>query len=74
MTQAEFDLVDIVNELRNLRIEANLTQKDLAKMTGMRRRQYISFETLEHIPRLDRFMNIVDKFGYKVVLVPKDPK
>ena len=72
MTQAEYDLVDIVNALRDIRIQANLSQKDLAKLTGMNRRQYISFETLEHMPRLDTFMNVVDKFGYKVVLVPKD--
>lgn len=70
-----FDLADsIMKKLVELRKEAGLSQRDLARLTGMRQPQIARYETLDEYPRLDTFLRIVDALNFQINLEKKSNK
>lgn len=70
-----FDTADaIMKKLVELRKEAGLSQRDLAKLTGMRQPQIARYETLDEYPRLDTFLRIIDALKYQISLEKKSNK
>ena len=64
----------ILKNLTNLRKEAGLSQRDLAKLTGMKQPQIARYETHEEYPRLDTFIRIIDALNYTMNLEKKTCK
>ena len=64
----------IMKKLVELRKEAGLSQRDLAKLTGMRQPQIARYETLDEYPRLDTFIRILDALNYSINLQKKTEK
>ena len=50
----------LINRVKDYRKGANLTQEDLASMTGVSRQTIISIEKNKFVPGLDIAMRIVD--------------
>lgn len=70
-----FDTSDaIMKKLVELRKEAGLSQRDLARLTGMRQPQIARYETLDEYPRLDTFLRIIDALKYQISLEKKSNK
>lgn len=71
-----FDSFEITNammkKLVELRKEAGLSQRDLAKLTNIKQPQIARYETCEESPRLDNFIRIVDALKYRLVFEKKN--
>ena len=55
-----------MSKLRELRIEKNLSQSDLAKIAGVTQQQLSSYETGESNPRLHVAKKIADYFNKSI--------
>lgn len=64
----ESSLIDNVVELRK---EANISQKELADITGSKQQSISRFEKKQHNPSLILFVKIIDALGYKMEIVKK---
>ena len=70
-----FDIVDeIIKKLVDLRKAAGLSQRDLAKLSGMRQPQIARYETQDEYPRLDNFIRIVEALNCKIKIEKKNEK
>lgn len=59
---------ELMNQVIDERMFLNLTQRDLADITGIKQPMIARIERLESIPRLDTFLRIVDKLNLEVIL------
>ena len=70
-----FDIEDqVIARLVELRKEAGLSQRDLARLTGMKQPQIARYETGDKSPRLDTFIRILEALNYKITLEKKSFK
>lgn len=63
---------NILNHLAKLRKESGLSQRDLAKLTGMKQPQIARYEKHKEYPRLDTFLRILDALNYNIELQKKN--
>ena len=61
----------LIGEMVRLRKEENITQSELAKMTGTRQQVISRIEKRENSPTLKNFCNILHALGYELQIVKK---
>lgn len=61
----------LIDELVNIRKEQNVSQSELAKLTGNRQQAISRMENKEHSPSLKLFYNMVNALGYEIQLVKR---
>jgi transcriptional regulator with XRE-family HTH domain len=59
-------MTNLVSEVIKRRMELNLTQRDLAKLTGVPQPQIARFETFGTVPRIDTILKIIKPLGLKL--------
>ena len=64
--EREYLKIQLVNEIVNLRKKSNMTQLDLAKISGIPQSNISRFESGKVEPTLDFLEKIVAKLGYKI--------
>ena len=62
---------ELVDELVEIRKKENISQKQLAEMTGNKQQAISRTEKKEHSPSLKLFCNLVNALGYELKLVKK---
>ena len=68
-SRAEYKLI---GEMISLRKQENITQKELAALTGNKQQVISRIERKESIPTIRAFSNILDALGYELQIVKKD--
>ena len=68
-SRAEYKLI---GEMVALRKQENITQKELAKLTGNKQQVISRIERKESIPTLRAFSKILDALGYELQIVKKE--
>lgn len=61
----------LIGELISIRKKANLSQTQLADLTGNKQQVISRIENKENSPNLKTLCNILDVLGYEIKLVPK---
>ncbi len=61
---------DIISELITIRKKKNVTQRDLAKMTGLKQSAIARIEKLHAIPRMDTIAKIANALNASIQLKP----
>lgn len=62
---------ELIDEIVNFRKEQNMSQKQLAKLTGNKQQAISRIEKKEHSPSLKLFYSIVNALGYDLKIVKK---
>lgn len=60
---------ELIDELIHIRKEQNMSQIDLARLTGNKQQAISRLETKEHSPSLKLFYSMVKALGYDIKLV-----
>lgn len=60
---------ELIDELIHIRKEQNMSQMDLARLTGNKQQAISRLETKEHSPSLKLFYSMVNALGYDLKLV-----
>jgi len=60
---------ELIDELIHIRKEQNMSQIDLARLTGNKQQAILRLETKEHSPSLKLFYSMVKALGYDIKLV-----
>jgi DNA-binding XRE family transcriptional regulator len=60
---------ELIDEVISIRRQQNLSQNQLAAMTGNRQQAISRFENKEHSPSLKFFYNIINALGYDIKIV-----
>ena len=68
-SRAEYKLI---GEMISLRKQENITQKELAALTGNKQQVISRIERKESIPTIRAFSNILDALGYELQIVKKE--
>ncbi len=68
-SSAEYKLI---GEMISLRKQENITQKELAALTGNKQQVISRIERKESIPTIRAFSNILDALGYELQIVKKE--
>lgn len=68
VSDGEKDLIDQFIEIRK---KENVSQSELAKMTGNTQQAISRLESKEHSPSLKLFYSILDALGYELVIEKK---
>lgn len=58
--------MSIINTIKDLRLDKNLTQEDLAEKLGVTRQTIISIERGRYVPSLELAFKIAQFFGQKI--------
>lgn len=70
--ERELDLTEeLVKEVIDRRLELNLSQRELAKLSGINQSAIARFENLGSIPRIDTLNRIIKPLGMRVGLVKR---
>lgn len=64
----EYKLIDTIVEERK---KKNMTQKELANITGISQQSISRLEREKHIPQMDTFMKILDGLDLELTIVSK---
>lgn len=67
-SRAEYKLI---GEMISLRKQENMTQKELATLTGNKQQVISRIERKESIPTIRAFSHILDALGYELQIVKK---
>lgn len=67
-SRAEYKLI---GEMISLRKQENITQKELAKLTGNKQQVISRIERKQSIPTIRAFSHILDALGYELQIVKK---
>ena len=67
-SRAEYKLI---GEMVSLRKQENITQKELASLTGNKQQVISRIERKESIPTIRSFRHMLDAFGYELQIVKK---
>ena len=67
-SHAEYKLI---GEMISLRKQENITQKELASLTGNKQQVISRIERKESIPTIRAFSHILDALGYELQIVKK---
>lgn len=62
---------ELIDELVRLRKEQNMSQNQLAKLTGNQQQAISRIEKKEHSPSLKLFYSLVNALGYELKIVKK---
>ena len=62
---------ELINQLVNLRKSRNMSQKQLAILTGNKQQAISRIEKQEHSPSLKLFYSMVNALGYELQIVKK---
>lgn len=66
----EIDVISkLVTKVIERRIELGLSQRDLARLSGVKQPVVARLEMLDSIPRIDTLIKILKAFGLKINLV-----
>ena len=60
---------ELIDELINLRKEQNMSQSQLAKLTGNKQQAISRIEKKEHSPSLKLFFSMINALGYDLKIV-----
>ena len=63
---------ELVDKLILIRIQENISQSELAKMTGNTQQAISRLEKKNHSPSLQTFCNILNALGYGLMIEKKD--
>lgn len=63
----------LIGEMISLRKRENITQKELASLTGNKQQVISRIERKESIPTIKLFSKILDALGYELQIVKKKP-
>lgn len=63
---------ELIDELVGLRKKQNISQAQLAKLTGTKQQAISRVENKEHSPSLKLFYSMVDALGYELKIVKKE--
>ncbi len=66
--QQEYSLIDRIVSERKRR---NMTQKELAAMTGISQQSISRLEREKHIPKMDTLIKLLDGLGLELTVVAK---
>lgn len=61
----------LIGEMISLRKQENITQKELASLTGNKQQVISRIERKESIPTIRAFSHILDALGYELQIVKK---
>lgn len=61
----------LIDEIIDIRIRQNISQKELAEKVGLKQQNLSRFEKKEHNPSLKLVYSIADALGYELQLVKK---
>lgn len=67
-SRAEYKLI---GEMISLRKQENITQKELAKLTGNKQQVISRIERKQSVPTIRAFSHILDALGYELQIVKK---
>lgn len=67
-SRAEYKLI---GEMASLRKQENITQKELASLTGNKQQVISRIERKESIPTIRAFSHMLDALGYELQIVKK---
>ena len=67
-SRAEYNLI---GEMISLRKQENITQKELAKLTGNKQQVISRIERKQSVPTIRAFSHILDALGYELQIVKK---
>lgn len=67
-SRAEYKLI---GEMISLRKQENITQRELAKLTGNKQQVISRIERKESIPTIRTFSHMLDALGYELQIVKK---
>ena len=67
-SRAEYKLI---GEMISLRKHENITQKELAKLTGNKQQVISRIERKQSVPTIRAFSHILDALGYELQIVKK---
>ena len=67
-SRAEYKLI---GEMISLRKQENITQKELASLTGNKQQVISRIERKESIPTISAFSHMLDALGYELKIVKK---
>ncbi|MBD5461935.1 MAG: helix-turn-helix transcriptional regulator [Lachnospiraceae bacterium] len=62
---------ELIDQMVSLRKEQNLSQKQLAEITGNKQQAISRIEKKEHSPSLQTFCNILNALGYGLAIEKK---
>lgn len=62
---------ELIDEMVNLRKEQNISQNQLAQLTGNKQQAISRIEKNDHSPSLKLFYNIVNALGYELKIVKR---
>lgn len=62
---------ELIDQMVSLRKEQNLSQKQLAEITGNKQQAISRIEKKEHSPSLQTFCNILNALGYGIAIEKK---
>ena len=65
---------ELIDKLVEIRKSENISQSDLAKMTGSTQQAISRFEKKNHNVSMNMYYNIVNALGYEIQLVKRDKK
>lgn len=68
-SRAEYALI---GEMISLRKRENMTQKELAKLTGQKQQVISRIERKERMPSISSFNKILNALGYELKIVKKE--
>lgn len=61
-------MAELIGEIVKRRSELNLSQRDLAELTGLPQPSIARFETLDVVPRIDTIFKIIKPLGLELVV------
>ncbi len=67
--QIEFE-VELIGKLIEAREEKGLSQRELAKISGVKQPAIARLESLKSMPQIDTLFKILSPLGYKLDIVP----
>ncbi len=62
----------LVKQVKDCRKKKGLSQRELSEAVGMRQQDISRFEMEIHVPRLSRFLKILDAVGLEIKLNEKE--
>lgn len=63
---------NLIETIVNIRKEKQMTQKELARITGVSQQAISRLELEKHIPTMDTFIKILDGLGLELNIVQKE--
>ena len=67
-TDIEYKIKKMILELRHIRVERGLSQREIADIIGVRKGTISDMENFKYMPRMDLVFKYASALGYKVEL------